>query len=90
MAHIDLSAFDRAFGNGAAHVDGQLLLELGMRAALGRDGTADFVAAHMYFNLADKKGVAGAAAHRQDVAAEMTKAEIAAALRSARRWLTLH
>lgn len=90
MAHLDNAAFDRPTHTGADFVDGAILMQLGIRAALGQDGTADLVAAHMYFNLADRKGVAGAAAHRQDIAAEMSKAEIAAALRAARKWLTLH
>ncbi|TFF25567.1 hypothetical protein E3C22_09495 [Jiella endophytica] len=90
MAHIDISAFDRAAVSGAAFVDGAVLMELGMRAALGRDGAVDLVAAHMYFNLADRKGIDGAASQRQDVAGEMSKAEIARALRAAREWLTLH
>ncbi|MCE7030509.1 hypothetical protein LZD57_21190 [Jiella sp. CBK1P-4] len=65
-------------------------MQLGMRAAIGGAGAPDRVAAHMYFNLADRKGIDGAAAHRRDIAAEMSKAEIAAALRAARTWLTLH
>ena len=90
MAHIDNTSFDRPTDTGAGFVDGAILMQLGIRAALGRDGRADLVAAHMYFNLADRKGAEGAAAHRKDVAADMSKAEIAAALRAARQWLTLH
>ena len=90
MAHIDNTAFDRLDGIGADFVDGAILMQLGIRAALGEGGSADRVAAHMYFNLADRKGAEGAAAHRKDVAAEMSKSEIAAALRAARQWLTLH
>ncbi len=90
MAHIDNTAFDRLDGIGADFVDGAILMQLGIRAALGEGGSADLVAAHMYFNLADRKGAEGAAAHRKDVAAEMSKSEIAAALRAARQWLTLH
>ncbi|NDW04141.1 hypothetical protein [Jiella pacifica] len=90
MAHIDNITFDRPADNGARFVDGAILMQLGMRAARGGDGAPDLVAAHMYFNLADRKGVEGAAAHRRDIAADMSKAEIAAALRAARQWLTLH
>ena len=90
MAHIDLTAFDRTAASGGAFVDGALLMELGLAAALGRKGAADLVAAHMYFNLAAHKGVEGAAAARQDVAGDMSKAEIARALRAARGWLALH
>lgn len=90
MAHIDLTAFDRNAASGAAYLDGALLMELGLAAALGRNGAADLVAAHMYFNLAAHKGVEGAAAQRQDVASDLSKAEIARALRAARAWLVLH
>lgn len=90
MAQIDTSAFETASANGATFIDGALLMELGMRAAAGRDGTADLVAAHMFFNLADRKGAVEAAFHRQDVASQMSKAEISQALRNAREWLTRH
>lgn len=90
MAHIDLTAFDRSAASGAALLDGALLMELGLAAALGRNGAADLVAAHMYFNLAAERGVEGAAAQRRDVAGDMSRAEIARALRAARTFLTLH
>ena len=90
MAHFDNTAFKSDITSGAAFVDGAVLMEFGLRAALGRDGSVDLVAAHMYFNLADRKGAVGASAYRQDVAADMSKAEIAEALRAAREWLTLH
>ncbi|MBP0617354.1 hypothetical protein J6595_17340 [Jiella sp. KSK16Y-1] len=88
---MDNTAFTTATAtSGAAHVDGAVLMNLGLRAALGRDGAVDLVAAHMYFNLADRRGAEGAAAHRQEVACDMSKGEIATALRAARKWLTLH
>ncbi|MEX6505583.1 hypothetical protein [Jiella sp. M17.18] len=90
MARIDFDTFRTAETNGAFFVDGDILLELGMRAASGRDGSVDLVAAHMYFNLADRKGAPEAAFHRQDIAGQMTKAEISRALKSAREWLTRH
>ncbi|MCB8836062.1 hypothetical protein [Aurantimonas sp. VKM B-3413] len=90
MARIDFETFENAETNGAHFVEGEILFELGMRAASGRDGAADLVAAHMYFNLADRKGYVEAAFHRQDVASQLSKAEISRALRSARDWLTRH
>ena len=95
MARIDITDFAAALDagnaiNGAAFIDGDLLFDLGMDAALGRGGAVDPGAAHMYFNLADAKGHEDAAYHRQDMAAQMSKAEVAMALRAARHWLTRH
>ncbi|MEF2553415.1 hypothetical protein VQ042_18970 [Aurantimonas sp. A2-1-M11] len=87
---VDIQTYDDVSTSGAVFVDADILFDLGMRAACGHDGPVDFVAAHMYFNLADRKGSQAAAYHRQDVAGQMTKAEIAAALRGARQWLTRH
>jgi uncharacterized protein len=87
MARFDFSEMTSG-GIGAALSDGPLgLFELGMRAATGREGAVDLVAAHMYFNLADRDGDERAAYHRQDVAGQMTKLEIGRALRAARDWL---
>ena len=90
MARIDFQNYSEPTVNGAAFVDADILLDLGMRAASGRDGAVNFIAAHMYFNLADRKGAEDAAFHRQDIAGQMSKSEIAAALRAAREWLTVH
>ena len=67
-----------------------VLFQMGLLCALGRDGEVDLVAAHMYFNLADRDGVEDAAYHRQEVAGQMTKAELGKALRAAREWLAIH
>ena len=67
-----------------------VLFQMGLLCALGRDGEVDLVAAHMYFNLADRDGVEDAAFHRQEVASQMTKAELGKALRAAREWLAIH
>jgi hypothetical protein len=67
-----------------------VLFQMGLLCALGRDGEVDLVAAHMYFNLADRDGVEDAAYHRQEVASQMTKAELGKALRAAREWLAIH
>ncbi|WP_370193587.1 MULTISPECIES: sel1 repeat family protein [Aurantimonas] len=90
MARIDFQNYDDISASGAVFVDADILFDLGMRAACGHDGAVDFVAAHMYFNLADRKGSDVAAYHRQDVASQMSKAEVAAALRAARQWMTRH
>ncbi|MEH6718989.1 MAG: sel1 repeat family protein [Aurantimonas endophytica] len=90
MARIDFQNYADQAANGALFVDADLLFDLGMQAALGRGGAVDPVAAHMYFNLADRKGCERAAFHRQDMAGQMSKSEIATALRLAREWLTRH
>ncbi|WP_245413371.1 sel1 repeat family protein [Mangrovicella endophytica] len=74
----------------AGLIAADVLFEMGMRLAAGRDGAVDLVAAHMYFNLADQKGAERAAFYRQEMADQMSKSEIAKALRAAREWLTLH
>lgn len=90
MARIDFQNYADAAANGALFVDADLLFDLGMQAALGRGGAVDRVAAHMYFNLADRQGCERAAFHRQDLAGQMSRREIAAAQRAAREWLTRH
>ncbi|MGY8660931.1 hypothetical protein Q3C01_01010 [Bradyrhizobium sp. UFLA05-109] len=67
-----------------------VLFERGMHWASGRSGLVDLVAAHKWFNLSALKGRKDAIAHRQEVAAQMSDAEIAAAQREARAWVTMH
>ncbi len=66
------------------------LCEMGLRYATGREGRVDLVAAHKWLNIAAIKGSDRAAELRSDVAALMTKAELAQALRAAREWMTVH
>lgn len=61
--------------------------ELGTLYAAGRVVPRDLVAAHMWFNIAALKGDREAARQRQEVAAEMSRDEIAQALSWARAWL---
>lgn len=80
----DLAAMD-------AQVDsGEFYFQLGMTYAVGRGVQQDRVAAHKWFNLAAAEGNAGAARYRQELAGEMSKAEIAEALRQARSYKTVH
>jgi TPR repeat protein len=67
-----------------------ILFELGMMYATGRDCEVDVVAAHKWFNIAAIKGSDRAANLRQELAASMSKADIAKALREAREWMTTH
>ncbi len=56
----------------------------------GRGGRADYVEAHKWFNIAAAGGDRVAAQHRDELAGEMTRGEIAKALRAAREWVTHH
>ena len=67
-----------------------VLFERGLYWASGRSGVVNLVAAHKWFNLAALKGRADAIAMRREVAAMMSDAEIAAAQREARAWMTAH
>ena len=67
-----------------------VLFERGLYWASGRSGVVNLVAAHKWFNLAALKGRTDAIAMRREVAAMMSEAEIAAAQREARAWMTAH
>ena len=60
------------------------------RIASFRAMPLDMVAAHKWFNIAAALGVRDAARLRNEVAAELSDNEIAAAQRAARHWLTRH
>ena len=66
------------------------MFELGIVFATGREVETDLIAAHKWFNLAAARGYREAAIHRQQIAAEMSDAEIAEAQRAAREWLRTH
>ena len=66
------------------------LFERGLYWASGRSGVVNLVAAHKWFNLAALKGRADAISMRREVAEMMSEAEIAAAQREARAWMTAH
>ncbi|KAB2679349.1 sel1 repeat family protein [Brucella pseudintermedia] len=68
----------------------RILLEMGMKFAIGRDCEIDVVEAHKWLNIAAIRGSEKAARMRNQVAATMSKGELAAALRGAREWMTAH
>ena len=68
----------------------EILFELGLMYATGRDCDVDMIAAHKWFNIAAIKGSARAAELRAELAATMSKQDIARALREAREWMTMH
>jgi len=85
MARFEM--LEAGIGNSA---QADILFELGMMYATGRDCEADVVAAHKWFNIAAIKGSERAAELRAELAASMSKADIARALREAREWMTMH
>jgi len=64
--------------------------ELGVNYACGRRVDADLIEAHKWFNIAALRGDVEAARRRQEIAAELSAAEISAAQRRAREWLSVH
>ncbi|MGH6763124.1 MAG: sel1 repeat family protein [Phyllobacterium sp.] len=88
MARYDMQTAD--FGTTGGSVQTDMLFEMGMMYATGRDCAADAVAAHKWFNIAAIKGNQRAAKARAELSARMSKTDIAAALREARDWMTAH
>jgi hypothetical protein len=88
MAYFDATNTDISQIATSANADG--LYELGLIYATGRNGFVDLVSAHKWFNIAALRGCEAAKARRAELAAEMDKADIAAAQRAARDWITSH
>jgi hypothetical protein len=86
QGHIDL---DTAVPVDATAIP-DVLFERGLYWSSGRSGVVNLVAAHKWFNLAALKGRVDAIAMRREVAEMMSEAEIAAAQREARAWMTAH
>ena len=68
----------------------EILIEKARGAATGFNRPADRIEAHCLFNLAAARGAREALRLRQEIAAEMTPAEIALAQRRARFLLDQH
>ncbi|CAN5509881.1 hypothetical protein BH10PSE7_BH10PSE7_00700 [soil metagenome] len=86
MARIDMEPAEMA----ANMTSSDMLFGLGMMYCLGRDVPQDYVSAHKYFNLAALQGNAEAKAHRAEIAMEMSREQIAEALRLARDCVSVH
>ena len=89
MARFDMAEADSASITAAA-MDGRAFLDLGIMYSVGRSVPVDRVEAHKWLNIAAARGCREAVPLRAELAAEMTPAEIAAAQKSARLWLSLH
>lgn len=88
MARFEIH--DAENGTMGAGAQADVLFELGLMYATGRDCETDIIAAHKWFNIAAIKGSARAAEMRAELASTMSKIEIAKALREAREWMTMH
>jgi TPR repeat protein len=72
---------------GEGPVNASTLFDLGMMYSVGRNVPIDYITAHKWFNLAAMQGNSDAARLRQEIAEQMSHADIAAAQRAARAWL---
>lgn len=87
MARLDFSGAAEMASSNALD---ETLFQLGIDSATGRDGSPNLILAHMWFNLSALRGNPDGARYRQEVAIEMTPAEIAEAQRAAREWVRSH
>jgi TPR repeat protein len=87
MARLQMTEFEGATFGGA---NADVFYQLGMMYSVGSSVPTDFVAAHKWFNIAARKGNPEAIRLRREIATQMSEAEIAAAQRAARDWLTKH
>ena len=88
MARFEIGGAQLAQMGASGNPD--ILMELGLMYATGRNGEIDPVAAHKWFNLAFYRGCQAAKLHREELAIEMSPAQIALAQRAAREWITQH
>ena len=88
MNRFEIGSAD--FADMASSGNAEVLFELGLMYATGRDGEEDKIAAHKWFNIAAFRGFETAKKLREEIAAEMTRQQIALAQRQAREWLTQH
>ncbi|WP_028033377.1 sel1 repeat family protein [Chelativorans sp. J32] len=88
MARFNIEEAETGAIGAGAQTD--MLFQLGVMYATGRDCDVDLVAAHKWLNIAAIKGSEKAARMRADLAAVMPKTDIARALREAREWMTMH
>ncbi|MBU0581973.1 MAG: sel1 repeat family protein [Alphaproteobacteria bacterium] len=88
MARFEI--LEQGVGVMGASAQADILFELGLMYATGRDCDVDVIAAHKWFNIAAIKGSARAAELRSELSVSMSKSDIAQALREAREWMTMH
>ena len=77
----------KRFKSVSSHASSASPFELGMMYATGCSRPLDLVSAHMWFNVAAASGNEKAIGMRQEIATEMSAAQVAAAQRAARMHL---
>ncbi len=88
MARFEFNYTDTATMGGETRAE--TFCDMGLMYATGRGCDVDLVSAHKWLNIAAIKGSDRAAELRADLAQTMTKMQLAAALRAAREWMTMH
>lgn len=88
MARLELNSVDSLSGGAGATSD--ILYELGVMYAVGRDVEQNLIEAHKWLNIAAFRGSDNAARYRRELSVEMSSTEIAMAQREAREWISLH
>jgi TPR repeat protein len=88
MSRRQVERLELSHAEPEANID--YLFELGLLHSTGRSAPADFLAAHMWFNLSAQRGNKMAARLRSEMAAEMSASDVASAQRAAREWMTKH
>lgn len=86
MARLELP-YESDAGSAAEGGSADALFELGIMYASGREGHANLVMAHKWFNLSALRGNRAALNHRKEIAEEMSRAEISVAQKLAREYL---
>jgi hypothetical protein len=89
MARFEVHESDKA-AMGQNNASGDVFFQMGINYSVGRGVAADRVAAHKWFNLAAARGNREAMRYRQEIAGEMSAAEVAEAQRQAREWIRSH
>ena len=89
MARFDFQTTETAAMTGGEN-RAEIFCDMGLMYATGRGCDIDVVQAHKWLNIAAIRGSERAASLRADLARNMTKAELAEALRAARDWMTMH
>ncbi len=86
---MEIAQAHQAAQQGAAEAHD--LYRLGLIYSTGQGAPIDLVEAHKWFNLAATRGSEAAKACRKELADQMSRDEVALALRGAREWLeTVH
>lgn len=88
MARFEILTTETATMGGDARAE--VFCDMGLMYATGRGVEIDLVSAHKWLNIAAIKGSDRAAELRADLAPQLTKMQLAEALRAAREWMTVH